>query len=132
MGSKAATRADFAYSGALEASGLTWSPGNLDRFVAAPQQLVPGTLMASVGITREADRQALLAFLAAGAPWFFTLFGRDSIWAARFLLPLGTGIAVDSVTTVPVVAPVVPLSSISVVSVPPPKPEIGVVPLPSV
>ncbi len=31
--------------------------------------------------------------LAAGAPWFFTLFGRDSIWAARFLLPLGTGIA---------------------------------------
>src|SRR5690606_9229694 len=28
-------------------------------------------------------------FLAAGAPWFFTLFGRDAIWAARFLLPLG-------------------------------------------
>jgi glycogen debranching enzyme len=32
-------------------------------------------------------------FLGAGAPWFFTLFGRDSLWAARFLLPLGTGIA---------------------------------------
>ncbi|MCY7403785.1 MAG: amylo-alpha-1,6-glucosidase [Cryobacterium sp.] len=32
-------------------------------------------------------------FLAAGAPWFFTLFGRDSIWAARMLLPLGTGLA---------------------------------------
>jgi hypothetical protein len=32
-------------------------------------------------------------FLAAGAPWFFTLFGRDSLWAARFLLPLGTEIA---------------------------------------
>ena len=30
-------------------------------------------------------------FLAAGAPWFFTLFGRDSIWAARMLLRLGTG-----------------------------------------
>jgi len=28
-------------------------------------------------------------FLAAGAPWFFTLFGRDAMWAARFLLPLG-------------------------------------------
>ncbi|MEV8213109.1 glycogen debranching N-terminal domain-containing protein [Leifsonia sp. NPDC077715] len=28
-------------------------------------------------------------FLAAGAPWFFTLFGRDSLWAARMLLPLG-------------------------------------------
>lgn len=27
-------------------------------------------------------------FLAAGAPWFFTLFGRDSLWAARFMLPI--------------------------------------------
>jgi len=35
-------------------------------------------------------------FLAAGAPWFFTLFGRDSIWAARFMLPLGTEIAADT------------------------------------
>lgn len=34
--------------------------------------------------------------LAAGAPWFFTIFGRDSIWAARFLLPTGTGIAHDT------------------------------------
>lgn len=32
-------------------------------------------------------------FLAAGAPWFFTLFGRDSIWAARFLLPVDTAVA---------------------------------------
>ncbi|MBK4348545.1 glycogen debranching N-terminal domain-containing protein [Lacisediminihabitans changchengi] len=35
-------------------------------------------------------------FLAAGAPWFFTLFGRDSIWAARFMLPLGTALAADT------------------------------------
>ena len=33
------------------------------------------------------------AFLAAGAPWFLTLFGRDSLWAARMLLPLGTDLA---------------------------------------
>lgn len=32
-------------------------------------------------------------FLAAGSPWFFTLFGRDSIWAARMLLPLGPELA---------------------------------------
>jgi glycogen debranching enzyme len=35
-------------------------------------------------------------FLAAGAPWFFTLFGRDAIWAARMLLPLDTEAAVGT------------------------------------
>lgn len=32
-------------------------------------------------------------FLGAGAPWYLTLFGRDSLWAARMMLPLGTGLA---------------------------------------
>ncbi|MFI6241041.1 glycogen debranching N-terminal domain-containing protein [Micromonospora sp. NPDC050795] len=32
-------------------------------------------------------------FLAAGVPWFLTLFGRDSLWAARMMLPLGTDLA---------------------------------------
>jgi len=31
-------------------------------------------------------------FIAAGAPWYFTLFGRDSLWAARLLLPLDNGL----------------------------------------
>jgi len=38
-------------------------------------------------------------FLAAGAPWFFTLFGRDSLWAARMLLPLGTDLAAGTLRT---------------------------------
>lgn len=38
-------------------------------------------------------------FLAAGAPWFFTLFGRDSIWAARLMLPLGTDLARGTLRT---------------------------------
>ncbi|MBB5788661.1 glycogen debranching N-terminal domain-containing protein [Jiangella mangrovi] len=38
-------------------------------------------------------------FLAAGSPWFFTLFGRDSLWAARFTLPLGTGLARGTLRT---------------------------------
>jgi glycogen debranching enzyme len=28
-------------------------------------------------------------FLAAGSPWYLTLFGRDSLWAATMALPLG-------------------------------------------
>jgi glycogen debranching enzyme len=35
-------------------------------------------------------------FLAAGAPWFFTLFGRDSLWASRLLLPFGTDLAAST------------------------------------
>ncbi|MFC4496516.1 glycogen debranching N-terminal domain-containing protein [Streptomyces ovatisporus] len=38
-------------------------------------------------------------FLAAGAPWFLTLFGRDSLIAARMLLPLGTGLAAGTLRT---------------------------------
>lgn len=33
------------------------------------------------------------SFIGAGVPWFLTLFGRDSLWAARMLLPLGTELA---------------------------------------
>ncbi|MBO3752805.1 amylo-alpha-1,6-glucosidase [Streptosporangiaceae bacterium NEAU-GS5] len=32
-------------------------------------------------------------FIGAGVPWFLTLFGRDSLWAARMLLPLGVDLA---------------------------------------
>lgn len=38
-------------------------------------------------------------FVAAGAPWFFTLFGRDSLWTARMLLPLGTDLAGGTLRT---------------------------------
>ncbi|HTZ42941.1 MAG TPA: glycogen debranching N-terminal domain-containing protein [Jatrophihabitans sp.] len=38
-------------------------------------------------------------FLGAGVPWFFTLFGRDSLIAARMLLPLGTELAAGTLRT---------------------------------
>ena len=38
-------------------------------------------------------------FLAAGAPWFLTLFGRDSLWAASMLLPLSTDLAHGTLRT---------------------------------
>jgi hypothetical protein len=49
---------------------------------------------------RLASRQLPDApFLAAGAPWYFTLFGRDSLWAARLLLPLDAGLAGGTLRT---------------------------------
>ncbi len=38
-------------------------------------------------------------FIAAGAPWYLTLFGRDSLWAARMMLPLGTELAAGTLRT---------------------------------
>ncbi len=35
-------------------------------------------------------------FLAAGSPWFLTLFGRDSLWAARMLVPFDAGLALST------------------------------------
>ena len=38
-------------------------------------------------------------FAAAGAPWYLTLFGRDSLWAARMLLPFGVELAHGTLRT---------------------------------
>ena len=38
-------------------------------------------------------------FLGAGVPWYLTLFGRDSIWAARMMLPTGTQLAAGTLRT---------------------------------
>jgi glycogen debranching enzyme len=47
----------------------------------------------------DAGTRGVSTFVGAGAPWFLTLFGRDSIWAARMLLPLGTGLAEGTLRT---------------------------------
>lgn len=52
-----------------------------------PSETVPGRDGTTIA-NSPADQ-----FFAAGAPWFFTLFGRDAIWAARLLLPLGAEMA---------------------------------------
>ncbi|WP_454048407.1 glycogen debranching N-terminal domain-containing protein [Cellulomonas sp. Marseille-Q8402] len=76
-----------------------WAP---PRVEAADRRL-PALLdqaLADLGTLRLSARFAPDdVFLAAGAPWFFTLFGRDSIWAARMLLPLGTELAAGTLRT---------------------------------
>lgn len=61
-GRKAAS-SDFAnYSPALKASGLVWSKASLDRFLAAPGKLVPGTRMV-IAIPDAKRRAAVVAYL---------------------------------------------------------------------
>ncbi len=61
--------------------------------------LVARSLADLEGLRMSADFAPDETFLAAGAPWFFTLFGRDSLWAARLLLPLGTDLARGTLRT---------------------------------
>ena len=46
--------------------------------------------------TREAPENT---FFAAGSPWYLTLFGRDSLWTARLLLPVEVAYAMGTLRT---------------------------------
>jgi glycogen debranching enzyme len=72
---------------------------------ADPQWTVPDHPLIKANL---ADLRALLlsdpeapdnVFAAAGAPWYLTLFGRDALWTARLLLPLGTDLAAGTLRT---------------------------------
>jgi cytochrome c len=45
FGRSAGSVVDYSYSPALKASGLTWDRSTLDRWLANPSELVPGTKM---------------------------------------------------------------------------------------
>jgi cytochrome c2 len=63
VGRKAGAVTGFAYTAALKGSGLTWTPANLDRWLAGPQQVVPGTAMVAI-VPDPAERRELIAYLA--------------------------------------------------------------------
>ena len=62
VGRKAASTS-FAYSPALKASKLVWNRANLDRYLTAPNKLVPGTRMV-IAVSDAKQRAAILDFLA--------------------------------------------------------------------
>jgi hypothetical protein len=66
----------------------------LDRWLARALGDLDALRMTAAAASTSGDR--VPEFIAAGAPWFFTLFGRDSIWTARMLLPLGVRVAADT------------------------------------
>jgi cytochrome c len=67
VGRKAGSLPGFNYSDAIKASGLTWTPANLDRFLSGPTKLVPGTAMRAV-VPDPAERRDLIAYLASLKP----------------------------------------------------------------
>lgn len=61
-GQKAATRPGYAYSKALRDSGIVWDEASLDRWLAGPMQMVPGTKMV-IGIPNPEARRAVIEYL---------------------------------------------------------------------
>lgn len=64
-GRKAGSLPGYAYSPAMAKAGFVWDAAALDRFLAKPQAVVPGTRMGFAGITNPADRKDVIAFLKA-------------------------------------------------------------------
>lgn len=64
VGRKAGSAPGFtAYSTPIKASGLTWTAANLDKFLAKPAGLIPGTKM-MIAVPDAAQRTALVSYLA--------------------------------------------------------------------
>jgi cytochrome c len=63
FGRKAGSLLDFDYSAAMKNSGIVWNEQTLDRFLADPRGVVPGTKMTYAGIKNTQDRADLIAYL---------------------------------------------------------------------
>jgi cytochrome c len=66
-GHKSASHANYNYSDALKASGVTWDPAHLDSWLADPRAMVPGTKMSFVGLKDPKDRTDVVAYLLVHA-----------------------------------------------------------------
>ena len=64
---KAGAFEDFRYSPAMKRSNITWTPEELDKFLADPQMVVPANRMPYAGMTNTADRADLIAYLQKAA-----------------------------------------------------------------
>ena len=67
VGRPAGNVAGFEYSDAMRregAAGLVWDAATLDRYIADPEGLVPGTAMSAPPLRDEEERADLLAYLA--------------------------------------------------------------------
>lgn len=63
VGRPVASLPGFTYSAALKTQAFAWDAGHLDRWIERPSQVAPGTTMAFIGVSRLADRDALVAYL---------------------------------------------------------------------
>ena len=65
VGRKAGSLPDYAFSSAMKEAGFVWDEEKLDRFIASPDEVVPGNSMKPYGgLASSDDRKKIIAFLA--------------------------------------------------------------------
>ena len=68
IGRKAGSVPDYGYSSAMKDANLTWDKATLDRFIANPDQVVPGNKMKPYGgLTSAEERAKIISFLEANS-----------------------------------------------------------------
>lgn len=65
IGRRAGSVAGFTYSDAMRKSNIVWAPRTLDRFLANPLKMIPGTTMGYAGVNDAKARRDLIGYLAA-------------------------------------------------------------------
>ena len=63
IGRRAGSVVGFDYSPAMKRSGIVWNAKSLDRFLAKPLAMVPGSTMTYDGIADAQERTDLIAYL---------------------------------------------------------------------
>jgi cytochrome c len=63
VGRKSATLDNFTYSEAMKKFDHTWDEETLDKYLADPREIVPGTKMIFPGIKDKTERDDVIAYL---------------------------------------------------------------------
>jgi cytochrome c len=63
FGRNAGLAPGFAYSEAVTAADISWSPETLDEWLARPSDFLPGNRMVFIGVKDPQDRANLIAYL---------------------------------------------------------------------
>ena len=65
FGRRAGSVRDFPYTAGMKRSKIVWNADSLDRFLADPEAVVPGTAMGLARVASAAERADLIAYLEA-------------------------------------------------------------------
>ncbi len=63
FGRRAGSAPGYPYSADVRALGITWDAETLNRWIAGPRAMAPGTHMTFIGLENPKDRTDLVAYL---------------------------------------------------------------------